>query len=298
LRGHVTAVLDQYRSYWPLGPRQVGYITIGQYGYLKDDKHFDRVAYVLERGRRSGAIPWAAIADGWTPDPLSPIEYDSLSDWRDEVCASAKNFSSPRLAGQPVVIEIWVETASLAPQVDRVAHRYGITVYPSGGEVAIPPKRNLALRAVRRWRENISTLVLHLGDYDAKGVGIFRAMEADVTAFVTGHCRGGSWSARQDRASEVVSLERVAITPAVVERFGLEEDPPKLPKKGVPPGPPLAYNCQAEALNPEQLEMLLTEAIEDRLDMDVFAEAQTRSSRERWWAIEQAQAIELPEGEE
>jgi hypothetical protein len=299
LRGHVIAVLDQYRAYWPIGPRQTAYTTIGQYGYLKDPKHFDRVEYVLKRGRRSGAIPWEAVADGWTPDPWAPTEYDSLSDWRHEVCASAENFSRPLLEGQPVVIEIWVETAGLAPQVARVAHRYGIKVYPSGGQTVLLPRRNMARRAVKRWLEmdKVSTLVLHVGDYDANGVGIFRDLEADVTAFIaTGSVRGGSWSDRQLRASDVLSMQRVAMTPEVVERFGLETDPVKLPKNGaVPPGPALPYNCQAEALNPEQLEALLVEAIEWNLDMEVFSEAQSRSDIEREWAIEQTEAIEVPE---
>jgi hypothetical protein len=298
LRGEIIEVLDNYESYWPLGPRQTGYITIGRYGYDKGERHMDKVGYVLERGRRSGVIPWEAIADGWTPNPLAPLEFDSPADFCSEVLALAQNYSSPLLAGQKVVVEVWVETASLAPQVVRVAHRYGVTVYPSSGDSALSAKRQLVLRAVRRWAEQgVITVVLHIGDYDHKGVGVYRALEADVLAFIaTGHCDDDLSRAEAEAlASSIISFERVAITPLVVQRYHLSTDDVKLPKNGaMPPGPALPYNCQAEALAPEQLEQLLVEAIEAHLDLDVSAEAQSRSGSLRQWAVEQANTIRPP----
>jgi hypothetical protein len=253
---------------------------------------------VLDRGRRAGLIPWEAIADGWTPDPLAPQEFDSPAAFRDEVCALAENYSSPLSAGQKVIPEPTVETASLAPQVRRVAHRYGLTVYPSSGDSALLAKRNLVLRAVRRWNQGARTVVLHIGDYDHKGVGVFRAVEADATAFLaSGHCPEDLTRAEAEAlASTIITMERVAITPTVVDRYQLPTDPVKLPKNGAtPPGPPLEWNCQAEALAPDQLEEVLTEAIEAHLDLEVLAKAKTRSDRDRQWAIDQTNAIEVPE---
>jgi hypothetical protein len=285
IREDINKVLTQYWDYWPLGPRQIGYVLIGGYGYTKGDSIFNRVEYVLNRSRRANRMVshdggirsyWEAVADGRTPDPLTPDSWDSPADFFGHMRRWAETYSCDLQDGQKVVIEIWVETASLAPQVALVAHDYGVPVYPSSGEVAILPKRELALRAVERARKEIQTMVFQVGDYDGKGVAIFRAFEADVMAFVAQHGQDG-----------MVACERLAVTPAQVDHYTLDRDKVKMPKPKedgtvtLPPGPPLPYNTQAEALNPEQLAEVVRGGIGRFQDPRVRATTQTRSEEER-----------------
>jgi hypothetical protein len=290
IREDIAKVLKQYWNYWPLGPRQVGYILIGAYGYVKSDSHFKRVGRILERGRRACLIVvtddgdegswWEAIADGRTPDPLLLSTFDSPQDFYEAVRRSAEKYTTDLQEGQLVVIEIWVETASLAPQVARIAHPFGIPVYPSSGETALPVRRDMAMRAAMRAKDGIQTVILWIGDYDGMGVQIYRTMEADVSMFAFSH-----------RAEGMVTCERLAVTPAQQQRFNLDIDPVKMVKhkdgsESSPPGPPLAYNIQAEALNPVDLEMVLTEAIDRYQDPQVRATARSRSEAERQEALD------------
>jgi hypothetical protein len=292
IRADIEDVLLQYWDYWPLGPRQVGYILIGGYAYIKTDEHFTRVGYILERGRRAlweSVGPngtkrswWEAVADGRTPDPLTPGFYDSPEDFVTFMHEQATGYSCDLQTGQTVAIEIWVETASLAPQVARIAHAYGVQVYPSSGETALAARRNIALRAVVRARRGIRTLILHIGDYDAKGVAIYRVLEADVLAFAAAH-----------RVDGMVACQRLAVTPEQVECYELERDPVKLPRgEKKSPGPPLPFNCQAEALNPEQLDEVVRGGMHYQ-DPQLRAMAEARSRLEKAMVLRSLKGIKL-----
>jgi hypothetical protein len=81
IRADIEDVLVRYYEYWPLGPRQVGYVLIGSYSYIKSDEHFDKVTYILERGRRANYeveledgtshLWWEAVSDGHKPGPFN-----------------------------------------------------------------------------------------------------------------------------------------------------------------------------------------------------------------------------------
>jgi hypothetical protein len=294
IRADIRTVLLQYGDYWPLGPRQIGYVLIGGYGYTKTDEHFRKVIYILRRGRRANYVSisedgeerswWDAVADGRTPDPLTPPFFASPQDFIDNVLAWAESYSCDLQDGQPVRIVIWVETASLAPQVARVAHLYGVPVYPSSGEVAILAKLELALQVARWAKDGIQTVVLQVGDFDGKGVAIFRVMEADVCSFAQAHGADG-----------MVTFERLAVTREQVERYGLDKDPVKISEDGSPPpGPPLPFDAQAEALNPEQLAEVVEGGIRTYQDSQVRATAQSRSERERRIVLDAIQGIDVP----
>jgi hypothetical protein len=293
IRSDIEDVLVRYGEHWHLGPRQVGYVLIGGYGYIKSDAHFRKVLYNLERGRRAelevvlsdgtAGSWWDAVADGKTPDPLTPYSFDSPEDFIENVRRWAEEYSCDLQAGQRVFVEIWVETASLAPQVARIAHEYGVPVYSSSGESALEARRNIALRAAQRAQYGIKTLVLQIGDFDAKGVEIFRVMEADALAFAAAHGADG-----------MVACQRLAVTVEQVEQNQLDRDPVKMPKGDKqPPGPPLPFNTQAEALNPEQLAEVVRAGIERYTDRRVRATARTRSNVERATVIRALDGVKL-----
>jgi hypothetical protein len=273
--------LIRYGAYWP---RQIGYILIGGYGYIKTDPFFDRVIYVLERGRRDRRVVkfpdgterswWDAVADGRTPDPLAPIAYDSPSAFFRRIREVAEKYAKHLQTGQQVVVEIMVETVSLSFQLAGSAHPFGVIVYPSGGETAPLPRLYAAVRVAERAKNGIQ--ILHIGDFDGKGVAIYRVVQADVVAF-----------ARDLGADGMVTVERLAVTSEQVDRYNLDRDPVKLPKKhndGTQPknpGPPLPFNCQAEALNPEQLAEAVSTRIKKIQNRRVLAVTQSESKAER-----------------
>ena len=47
-----------------------------------------------------------------------------------------------------IYVEVWVETAGMAPQIQAVANEFGVRVIASGGFSSVTARRNTALRLV------------------------------------------------------------------------------------------------------------------------------------------------------
>src|SRR4051812_35009559 len=82
---------------------------------------------------------------------------------------------------QPVYIELWCEAAGMVPQMERVANRYSIPVYSTGGFSSVTVTSEIADRALARDKP---TVFLHVGDFDPSGESIFDAMTRDARAFL------------------------------------------------------------------------------------------------------------------
>ncbi|MDQ3672707.1 MAG: hypothetical protein M3364_09785 [Actinomycetota bacterium] len=52
----IGSVLEDYRDYWPIIPRQVLYRLMGRGAATKDDA--DKIGEYLVRGRRAGLVAW------------------------------------------------------------------------------------------------------------------------------------------------------------------------------------------------------------------------------------------------
>ncbi|WP_157227049.1 hypothetical protein [Nocardia asiatica] len=91
----------------------------------------------------------------------APTAYAGPTDFWSQVDAAATTYHLDRQAGQPVVLELWCETARMVPQLARSAD-YGISCYSGGGFDGLTGKHDAAARPV-------PTRVLHIGDRDPSG---------------------------------------------------------------------------------------------------------------------------------
>jgi hypothetical protein len=315
----IEEVLEEDRSEWPLGPRSVEYRLLDK-GYVKSLGHhpslgpspkakahrrknpstpdmnalYDKVVSVLARGRRSGRIPWDAIADDFCiaqhhegfsgPDSFWAL----VEEWADA-------YEPVLLDGQPVVIELWCEARGMTSRVRAIAHEYGVSVYSSGGSDHLNPKRDLALRVLDRisGEPRRSTTVLHIGDHDDKGVEIFEVLRDDVTAMV----RDLLWhrAPYRDVQRETAALMpwlrfvRLAVTAEQAEALAAQGKHQGRDKSG-------RWKVQAEATAPHDRAGLIRGAIESLLDMDVFEQTRVtgRAHREDVLRV----LASLSEGEE
>jgi hypothetical protein len=295
-------VLDEERSEWPLGPRSMEYRLLDK-GYLKTLLHhpsigpspwskthkrkrpstpdngalYTKVLDVLARGRRSGRIPWEAVADDFSIADhhhgyASPDAFWAM------VEELADDYEPVLLAGQSVVPELWCEARGMTARVRTIAHEYGVSVYSSGGSDHLKPKRDLALRVVRRIGVGKRTAVLHVGDHDDKGVEIFEVLRDDVTTMV----RDRVWREAADRLDDDAELasivpwldfRRLAITAERAEELRL------LGKHQGQEAKSGRWKVQAEAMAPHDRAELIRAALESCLDMDLIE--QTREGGEQ-----------------
>jgi hypothetical protein len=145
-----------------------------------------------------------------------------------------------------------------------VTEPYSIPVYSRGGFDSLTVKKQLAGRIIDVEKPAI---ILHLGDHDPSGVSIYEELKADVEAFVK--TDGGE-----------VEFRRVALTPAIINEYGLPSDPDKESKEG------RAKNWtggsyQLEALPPDTLEAILDAAIRDVIDLNQLDASRAQEENDR-----------------
>jgi hypothetical protein len=269
----VNTVLAEYREHLPLTIRQIFYRLVGTRGYDKTEKAYARLAEYLNRARRAGMVKFEHVRDdGITSE--SPGGYSSAKNFWWNVGRWAKNFKLDRLDGQDSVVEIWVEAAGMVPQIARVAHPYGITVYSSGGFNSTTAKYETAKRL-----EGQDAVVLHIGDLDPSGVAMFDSLEDDIREFL-----------RDLSSTGFVQFERVVLTPEQMERYSLPTAPPK---KTDPRSNYQGETAQAEALPPDILADEVRNAILEHIDEDVWNATVERETGERDALLKQIKELSL-----
>ncbi len=246
-------MLLEYADHLPLTVRQIFYRLVGAFGYPKDDNAYGRLGEKLLRARRARMIPFGAIRDDGIVS-YSPEFFADPADFWDATARKIHDYRRDRQASQRQYIELWCESAGMAPQLARVATAYSVPVFSSGGFTSLTAVRQVADRVLAR---DVPTVMLHVGDFDPSGESIFESLAADAAAFV-----------RDDRVILTQHLEplRVALTAEQVEDYNLPTAPPKSDDKRAKRWK--GQTCQLEALPPDVLADLVRGAIHAFMDME------------------------------
>jgi hypothetical protein len=253
----ISKVLDEYEDQLPLTVRQIFYRLVATNGYPKTENAYNNLAEHLVRARRASLIPFDAIRDDGVVT-YSTAWHDGPEAFWDDTGERIRGYRRDRQAGQRQRIELWCESAGMAPQLSRVADEYSVPVFTCGGFSSLTAVRQIAERAVAR---DVPTVLLHVGDLDPSGEAIFEAMVADAAAFV-----------EADRVIQLQGVEgvRVALTTEQVAGRNLPTAPPKASDQRSRKWQ--GETCQLEALPPDELAAVVNVAIADRIDLDVLEE--------------------------
>jgi hypothetical protein len=242
-------VLGEYHDHLPLTIRQIFYRLVGKYEYEKTERAYERLCEHLNRARRARIIPMNVIRDDGGV-VLRPYCWESGNEFLETVRAQAGKLTLDRSAGQDTRLVVICEAAGMAPQLERVANPYGITVMSGGGFDSLTDKHKFAEELAGHDRP---TEVLHIGDHDPSGVNMFLAYLEDVEAFT------------RDLGGEC-TFTRLAVTPVQIEELGLPTAPPKETDRRAFSG----ETCQAEAIAPDVLATILRVAIEQPIDRRAY----------------------------
>jgi hypothetical protein len=246
----VQAVLVEYANYLPLTVRQIFYRLVGAHGHDKTEQAYARLGEHLNRARRSGLIRFDAIRDdGITL--AEPSAWDSADDLIRSFIGRAEQFRLNRQEGQSARLIFAVEAAGMLPQVQRIADPYGIAVHSSGGFDSLTAKHDLAV-TLGRWPR---VEVLHIGDHDPSGVHLFTSMAEDVRII-----------ARDLDLDADIRFSRLAVTPAQITDLDLPTAPAKPTDRRSFEG----ETVQVEAIPPDGLAAIISQAIKRRIDMVAY----------------------------
>lgn len=257
----VDHVLTEYRDYLPMTLRQIFYRLVTKGAVDKTEKGYKKLCEHMNRARRAQLIPMESIRDDGTTVRMGH-DFDNEDDLRHYLENFASDARLDLQRGQPVRLEVWSEAAGMVPQLERVAHKYGVPVISSGGFDSLTAKHDMALR----YAGGGNTTVLHIGDYDPSGVHIFSSLAEDIKAFVYG------------MDGDDIAFERLLVLPEHIEEYGLPTAPPKASDRRSFGD---TRTVQAEAFDPATLAKILEDAIIALMDMVLYANAVKYQSEAR-----------------
>ncbi len=264
--GAVRDIIEEYRSFLPMTARQIFYRLVGAHGYGKTELAYKRLLEYLNRGRRSGLVPWSAIRDdGFTVSHGGG--YDSAEQFIDSLIDDAEAYQRDRQGGQAQLLEVWVEAAGMVPQAARALDGLSVPVYSSGGFNSTTAKHSTARRIASNMRlDGLPTVVLHIGDYDPSGVAIIDSLAGDINGFL------------RDYSEAPATFIRTAVTPAQIAELELPGAPAKTTdnRAGFD-----ELAVQAEAIAPDVLADIIRTAALEHFDEVILEEVMTEEEDER-----------------
>ena len=243
----VDAVLAAYPS--ALTARQIFYALVANHGFPKTEAAYSSLLEALNRARRAGRIPFAAIREeGRTEYPVGG--FDDGADLEAYVDALLNDGRFDPGSGQPVQLMVFVEAAGMARQIADVAGTYGAAVLSSSGFDSLTAKHDLACTIADAGRP---VVVLHVGDHDPSGAHLYQSLQEDVAAFIVE--LGGE-----------ATFRRIAVLPEHIARYGL----PTAPQKATDRRAFYGQTVQCEALPPDVLASLVRQACDAHFDREAY----------------------------
>jgi hypothetical protein len=252
---------------------------------------YGKLSVLLKEGRMGGIVDWDAIEDRLRI-PSRPSSFESPEEI---LSAAANQYQMPRMKGQECYIEVWVEKDALSGVLSRVTQPYHIPILVNRGYSSASAMHDAFLRFHNALKEGSKSVrVLYLGDFDPSGVDMVRDVEQRIREFFLGHAGAfETWTVRVGTTNRKKNLSRVPdlwqqvcqdklkidfeIIPVALTRAQIDEhNPPPNPAKRTDTRF-VKFNAlhgdtswEVDALRPEVLNEILTNAIEEKIDRGLY----------------------------
>lgn len=254
LRADLQAIFELYKM--QLTVRQVYYIAVVS-GLLKKTKaDYVKVMSNLGTMREDGVLPWDWVADNTRMVHKLPTWDDPEEILRAVTANYRRNFWQD----QPIRVEIWCESDSVASFIRSAADRYAMPLSACRGQAS---KTFVYESATELKRIGKPVHVIYVGDWDPTGLAIDRAVEERLDRYVEGEVE--------------ITLERIAITPEQARLLAPTGTPAKRSDVNYAR---FKEECdlhgldylavEAEALDPGELRSLVDAAVERFVDHDAW----------------------------
>lgn len=255
----INGIIEEYQQAgYTLTLRQLYYQLVSRDIIPNKQKEYKNLGSLLTDGRMNGIVDWAAIEDRLRR-PESP---NSWADPKAGLDTIIRLYELPRMDGQENYVEVWVEKDALSGVLSRVTEKYHIPIlvnrgYSSASAMFEAYKR---FKAAARQR-NQAIRILYLGDYDPSGLDMIRDVKNRILEFF------GS----RPPDFEIIP---VALTRAQINEYDPPENPAKqtdsrFEKFAAEHG---TSSWEVDALRPEVLDQILTDAIEELIDQNLYEE--------------------------
>jgi hypothetical protein len=261
---HAAEILGEYAAQgYTMTLRQLYYQFVARGLLPNKQAEYDRLGRIVSEARLAGLLDWNHLEDR-TRRLADLPHWDSPQSILDAV---ASQYRTERWADQPERVEVWVEKEALAAVIGQAAEAQDVPWYSARGYNSQSAQWRAAQRHLRWERDGQSATVVYLGDHDPSGLDMPRDLQDRFATFGTR-----------------TRIERIALTLDQVRQF----DPPPNPAKQTDSRTPdyiatygddvldengEAVSWELDALPPDVLGTLITDAIAAHRDDDRWAEA-------------------------
>ena len=242
-------------AYWPCTVRQIYYLGIGRFWQKDQDgsrRVYNTVCRLLGDMREDGTVPWGWIADNtrWQRKRTTFTSPEHI------LRSVAATYRRDLWIRQPIHVEVWCESDSIAGVLDDVTMPAGVGLFPCRGQSS----KTLVHAAAQSYIPlNKPVVVLYVGDWDPSGLAIPFSVEDRMARYSDG---------------VELDLRRLAVTPDDVasDRFithSVNTRDPNYPRfadrcRRMDLAPQTAV--EVEALPPDELRQRVTDAIDELTD--------------------------------
>jgi hypothetical protein len=320
----VNAILAEYD--FPLTLRQIYYRLVSTNLVPNKRSAYNQLSKTLVKARENGEVDDTRIEDRarqvlrGEPGCDGPKQFtEIMEDW---FRGSGKRYHADLWSNQPVFVEVWVEKDALSRVIAQAAEPYRVTVCPSRGYSSYTYLKRMAIDD-RLSDVDKPIIILDFRDHDPSGIQMTEDLQRRLTKYgggidvaaetknlfgvdfndvlkdllgdsgIPAHNRAEALSKFRKEHPEAsvglnITVHRVALTIDQVKQYNLIPNPAKLadPRSQ-------AYVAQygdqcweLDAIEPRELQRLVKDAIEERLDLEVWANSLEQEGKDRTSLIE------------
>ncbi|MCL2007416.1 MAG: hypothetical protein FWG77_04960 [Treponema sp.] len=259
----INEIIAEYEAAgYSLTLRQIYYQLVSREVIENSEKSYNNIGRLVSNGRLTGLIDWNAIEDRHR-------EHRALPHWEtpaEIVQGAAHQYRRDLWEGQDRYCEVWVEKDALIGIVEQAAGRLDCSCFSCKGYASNSSLWAAANRFTEKAEQGRECIIFYLGDHDPSGTDIDRMIIERMGTF-----------------GATVTVNRIALTMSQIKKYKLPPYPAKekdkrFEKYKAKHG---TRSWELDALKPEILDALITNAIEMNLDQKLYDQAIEKQEQER-----------------
>ena len=242
------ALVDLAHEHGPCSVRHLFYASVveGVAGVEKTEAGYRKVQSLVLQLRQQRRIGYELIVDG-TRLRRKPRTFDSVEE---ALTHTARLYRRNLWSQSPYLVEVWCESDSIASTVADVTDRADVPLMVCRGHTS----ETFAWTSAREWNDQYrrQPVVLYIGDHDPAGLDIEESLRTKLDGFY-------------EQYHDVI-WRRIGVTWDQVVFGDLPGTEPKVGNRKRPY--PYSLSVEAEAIPAPELRGLLTDAIDEYVDLD------------------------------
>jgi hypothetical protein len=257
-------ILSEYaRQGYTLTLRQLYYQFVSRALLDNNQKNYKRLGDIINNARLCGLVDWEYIEDRGRETKFV-AHWDSPADIID---AAAASFRIDKWRDQPWYVEVQVEKRALEGILVPVCRSLDIGFCANTGYSSASALYETGKRLAQMVRKGKQVMVIYLGDHDPSGIDMTRDVRERLELF----------------ARSRVKVSRLALNMDQVEEYNPPENPAKMTDSRCAQYIDLfgESSWELDALEPRVLAQLVTDAVEEVRDDDLWGKAVAREDEMR-----------------